>query len=117
LSQAEILVRKERREAFERREREAEEAQRRGNKGSTRIYDAIAEEEDDAELGRRNGKKKLRRESNGTKKKEAEDSSMMDNFGDMLKEYLTRTLAVHHHSSTCDCRADILVNLSIVASQ
>jgi hypothetical protein len=68
--------------------REEEEAV--SSKGTTRIYDAIAEEEEEEmELGRR-GKKKVRRESKGKKEVAREDQDMMDNFGDMLKEYLTR---------------------------
>lgn len=58
----------------EREEREREKLE------ETRIYDAIEED-----LGR--VRKKTKREL-GRKDKE-EDSRMMDNFGDMLKEYLT----------------------------
>ncbi|GAA5949125.1 hypothetical protein JCM3765_004019 [Sporobolomyces pararoseus] len=107
ISQAEILARQERREAFERkeREREKEELERNSSKvGVTRIYDAIAEDEEEMESGRRNGKKKLRRESGtGSKKKAEEDASMMENFGDMLKEYLTlqdSTERTHSSSSS-----------------
>lgn len=62
-------------ELREREEREKEE--------QTRIYDAIEED-----LGQGGVRKKTKREM-GRKEKE-EDSRMMDNFGDMLKEYLTR---------------------------
>ncbi|GAA5831381.1 hypothetical protein JCM5353_007148 [Sporobolomyces roseus] len=61
-------------ELREREEREKEE--------QTRIYDAIEED-----LGQGGVRKKTKREM-GRKEKE-EDSRMMDNFGDMLKEYLT----------------------------
>ncbi|GAA6020474.1 hypothetical protein JCM11491_001366 [Sporobolomyces phaffii] len=68
------------------------------SRGTTRIYDAIAEDDDDDdEVAARSVKKKVRRESRtkkgGAKNRivddEEEDQAMMDNFGDMLKEYLT----------------------------
>ncbi|GAA5986092.1 hypothetical protein JCM5350_004429 [Sporobolomyces pararoseus] len=121
ISQGEILARQERRETFEQKERERErekvELERSHNNsgknkvvvGQTRIYDAIAEDDDEEEgefeSGRRNGKKKLRRESSSVKKKvkEEEDANMMENFGDMLKEYLTlqdSTERTHSSSSS-----------------
>lgn len=62
-------------ELREREQREREKLE------ETRIYDAIEED-----LG---GVRKKTKRDLGRKEKE-EDSRMMDNFGDMLKEYLTR---------------------------
>ncbi|GAA5872240.1 hypothetical protein JCM16303_001026 [Sporobolomyces ruberrimus] len=86
-SLAELKAREERET---RRKREEEEEQVR-SRGTTRIYDAIAEdEEEDERLMGRSGKKKFRRESKGKRQVDpVEDQDMMDNFGDMLKEYLT----------------------------
>ncbi|GAA5905988.1 uncharacterized protein JCM6883_002514 [Sporobolomyces salmoneus] len=93
LSRSELqlkLDRKVRVEAQLERERiEQEETRKKGSaiggRGRTRIYDAIAED-DDQEDGRSRGKKKMRRES---KVKRQEEEGMMENFGEMLKEYLT----------------------------
>lgn len=78
-------------------------------RGTTRIYDAIAEDDDDDDptatatstsrlLGRRHVKRVKQDNNNhhasSTTAGNDDDQKMMDNFGDMLKEYLTRSCSL-----------------------